>query len=637
MPPAWLDFPHTLAVKVSEGRYYHARWIDYIARKVAATILRGNGRLIVNAPPQHGKSVFLTVWTPVWFLEHWPDHFVIEACAESTLALGFAGEVRNEFEHNPLLTTKLRQDSKAKDLWRTPAGGGMRAAGVGGQVYGFPAHLILGDDLVKNWEQATSRTFKDSLWTFLHTVLFNRLAPGGSIILMGTRWTDDDYFVQLQNENPGRWEVVSLPAIAGTEYDGPAGPDPLGRASGQPLMPERYSLADELSRRIDAGKVSWRAQHQQNPDTLGAGNLFSQFSTANVGTAPLRNDLALGLSLDFNINPGMHGLLLQHDPRADVIVFHDEIYGDRMDVRMLMKEFLAWLGAHGWRQGAMQPWPTIDIYGDATGESQWAGTSESCYDLVRQMLQAAGLRYRVRHLTGNPPIRESIDASNEALCDVLGRHHVLIASRCAGLIRDIRSMKTDISGTIDKSDNEIGHFCFPGDAPLDTPDGFRTLLACNVGDPIYTHLGIGTITDITCSGVKKLVKVWTPDNSRWIMSTATHPFRTDDGWRPIGGLHGRRLWERMWLERALPVEPSLLSTSIAKRQIAPVTARLLKSGCRVEPTEHMAPVYAVKTTDGSFYVRGILVSNCDAARYCTHYLRPLHRQVGAPVPGGRMG
>jgi hypothetical protein len=225
-------------------------------------------------------------------------------------------------------------------------------------------------------------------------------------------------------------------------------------------MPERYSLADELLRRTEAGVVAWAAQHQQNPGSLGSGRLFGRFDPAvNVSTSITpRPGLALALSLDFNINPGMHGLILQYDPHADMFGFYDEIYGDRMDVRGLMERFKTWLKEHGWIPGARMPWPSIHVHGDATGESQWAGTSESCYDLVRRPLKEWGIPYQIRHHVGNPPLRDSIDATNEAFLDINNKAHVMIHPRCVGLLKDLKSMKADSNGMIDKHELELGHF-----------------------------------------------------------------------------------------------------------------------------------------------------------------------------------
>jgi hypothetical protein len=153
----------------------------------------------------------------------------------------------------------------------------------------------------------------------------------------------------------------------------------------------------------------------------------------------------------------MHVLIGQHDPKADLFVVFHEIHGPRMNVRAACDEFRRWLLAHGWAPGARFPWPELHVFGDASGSSQWAGTSESCYDIVRAKLDAMGLSYRIRHLAANPPVRERIDTFNEALRDVEGTIHFKVHPRCARLLADLRSLRTDAAGLEDKRDHALSH------------------------------------------------------------------------------------------------------------------------------------------------------------------------------------
>jgi hypothetical protein len=97
----------------------------------------GGGRLIVNMPPGHGKSSFLSKWVPCWLLDLVPDWRVIMASHGAELATEWGRAVRNELEQNEHLTTRLRPDSKAAHRWHTGQGGGMYATGVGGGITGF--------------------------------------------------------------------------------------------------------------------------------------------------------------------------------------------------------------------------------------------------------------------------------------------------------------------------------------------------------------------------------------------------------------------------------------------------------------------------------------------------------------------
>jgi hypothetical protein len=129
----WKIEPHTLAEHVTDGRWRAWRHLEYVGRRITDAIAAGGGRLIVNMPPGHGKSGLLSHWTPVWLLDNRPQTRVILASHGAELASHWGREVRNEFEHSPLLTTRLAEDSAG----RATAGTRRRAAGwwtgVGGR------------------------------------------------------------------------------------------------------------------------------------------------------------------------------------------------------------------------------------------------------------------------------------------------------------------------------------------------------------------------------------------------------------------------------------------------------------------------------------------------------------------------
>ena len=445
---AWRWTPHTFAQRVSGGLFTVQPHIRFIGNKIAAAIAQGGKRLMIHAPPRHGKSWLTSYWLPTWYLETFPSQRVILGAYGAEISEEWGRRVRNEFSSNAMLTTKLRDDSKAAGRWNTPQGGGMMAVGVGGALSGFGGNLIILDDLIKNWQDAHSKTVRDHLYDWWKSTLYTRAEPGATIVIAMTRWTAEDLPATLRNEHPEDWEVINLPALAEDN-------DPMGRAKGEPLCPARYD-ADALKKiMIDVGAPVWHALYQQRPDPFGAGRLFSRFSAANISDkVTLRADHPLAISLDFNINPGNHAIIGQYDNKRDQFTVTDEFYGPRMDIRTLMNRFGDWLSL----RGASFGFPELHVYGDATGESEWAGTSESLYDLVRAALKQMRLPYKVRHLTKNPPLRESIDATNEAFRDVEDKTHVLIHPRCVGLIKDLQNQQSDVNGLIDKKDDAIGHY-----------------------------------------------------------------------------------------------------------------------------------------------------------------------------------
>jgi hypothetical protein len=443
MPDAWRLTPHTFAVKASRGKWLLSRHLEYIGRLVTNTIIQGNGRLILNMPVRHGKSFFMSYWLPTWYLSTFPDNRVILAAYGEEIATEWGRRVRNEFASNPMLTNMLREDSKAAGRWNTPQGGGMMVAGVGGALSGFGANLILCDDLIKNWQEAHSYTTTMALRDWWRSTLFTRKEPGATVIVAMTRWTDDDVCAWLQTENPGEWTVIKLPALAGTN-------DPLGRSEGQPLWPERFDETALMQERRAAGASVWASLYQQNPE-LGSDRLYRRFAPANEDASIQgRADLPLMTCWDFNILPGNHVEIFQYDRDRDTLLFLDEIYEERLDVRRACEQLLA--RRQCYRCDTRQP---LQIFGDATGGSQWAGSGESCYDIMRLALRT--IPHALHIPASNPPVIDRINTVNEALCDVENKIHVKIHPRCVRLLEDLRKMKPDAQGLEDKHDSKLSH------------------------------------------------------------------------------------------------------------------------------------------------------------------------------------
>ena len=339
------------------------------------------------------------------------------------LARSFGRAVRNELERNPHCTTRLIEDSKAANRWNTPEGGGMLTAGRGGGILGFGGDLLIIDDPIKNWKEATSRVVREEFRDWFGTTLYNRREPGATIVVLMQRWTEDDPAGWLIGEQGDKWELIRLPALA-------EGGDLLGRKPGEALCPARFTVEDlENTREVTAPHI-WSAQYQQNPTGFGPGRAYSHFLhdrnvDLNIQLVP---QWPLQLALDFNINPGMHGLLGQYDRDRDVFTSRHELFSPRLTVIGLVNKLallLDELGAKRPDDGSMRNWPWPDrlhVFGDATGTSEQASTGQSCYDVLKQALAAQGIPYRIRVPRKNPPIIDRLNAANMALYDV--REHV---------------------------------------------------------------------------------------------------------------------------------------------------------------------------------------------------------------------
>jgi len=225
---------------------------------------RKSPRLMLFMPPRHGKSTLASVAFPAWHLGRNPEHEFISCSYSGSLAMSFSRKVRHQLREpnykNIFNGAILDPTSQSVESWLTTKGGGYVAAGVGGGITGKGAHVLVIDDPVKNREDAESEYNRESVWDWYTSTAYTRLAPGGGILVILTRWHDDDLagrLLQAAAEGADEWEVVKYPALAEA--------DEVFRKEGEALHPERYNLdsLDKIRRAI--GPRDWSALYQQNP------------------------------------------------------------------------------------------------------------------------------------------------------------------------------------------------------------------------------------------------------------------------------------------------------------------------------------------------------------------------------------
>lgn len=232
-------------------------------------------RLMLFMPPRHGKSEMTTVRYPVWRLKRNPTMRIIVGAYNQTLANKFSRKAR-KIAQGELLPSRERA---AAEDWETEQGGGLRAVGVGGGITGQGGDLIIIDDPVKNREEANSQTYRDKVWDWYTDDLYTRLEPGGAMILIMTRWHEDDLAGRiLASEDAPNWEVVNLPALAEEN-------DPLGRPLGMALCPERYDEEKLQSIATVLGSWSFAALYQQRP-APAEGGMFKRAWFSIVDALP---------------------------------------------------------------------------------------------------------------------------------------------------------------------------------------------------------------------------------------------------------------------------------------------------------------------------------------------------------------
>ena len=239
------------------GRH-HAKMADAFERVANGTCKR----LIINMPPRHTKSEFASYLLPAWFLGRFPHKKIIQCSHTAELAVGFGRKVRNLVDTEaykaifPDLT--LASDSKAAGRWNTSKGGDYFAIGIGGAVTGKGADVLIIDDPHSEQEAAIAEVnpdIYDKTYEWYTSGPRQRLQPGGSIVIVMTRWSKRDLTGQIlkdaaSNDSLGEWEVIEFPAILPSE---------------KPLWPEFWELSELEKVKRDVPNSKWMAQYQQNP------------------------------------------------------------------------------------------------------------------------------------------------------------------------------------------------------------------------------------------------------------------------------------------------------------------------------------------------------------------------------------
>jgi predicted phage terminase large subunit-like protein len=211
-------------------------------------------RLMIFMPPRHGKSELASKRFPAWCLGRKPDRQIIAASYNSDLANDFGRSVRNlmaEPEFGQVFNgVTLAPDSQAANRMNTNRGGAYVAAGVGTAVTGRGAHIALIDDPFKDREEADSERRRELVWDWYRSTLYTRLMPGGAIVLIQTRWHEDDLAGRLLQQESEQWDVLELPAL-----------HPERGA----LWPGWYDEAALARIRDTIGPREWSALYQQRP------------------------------------------------------------------------------------------------------------------------------------------------------------------------------------------------------------------------------------------------------------------------------------------------------------------------------------------------------------------------------------
>ena len=263
------------------GAWQSELHLELLCEKLEAVAKGEILRLMVFMPPRNGKSQVCSKKFPAWYLRKYPDRYIMITSYSADLSFDFSRIARNTIqdEREIFPNINVNQQARAVKHWTIEGHkGGLIAAGVGGPITGRGSSIAIIDDPFKNYEEAASETVRESVWQWYRSTLRTRLDPNGAIVLIQTRWHQDDLagrLLQEQKEGTGEeWEVISLPGIA--EDD-----DQLGRKPGEALSP-RFPIEELLTIKKAMGAYLFSSLYQQNPRAK-EGNYFKDHWFIDAG------------------------------------------------------------------------------------------------------------------------------------------------------------------------------------------------------------------------------------------------------------------------------------------------------------------------------------------------------------------
>lgn len=260
---------------IATDKSYKLEWFH---RKIALKLEEAyrkvkNGedvRLMIFMPPRHGKSEMATKKFPSWVLGDSPDYPIIVSSYSQELATAFGQATRdimNSSIYQSIFNTTLREDTKAKSNWMTEQGGGYLAVGIGGSITGKGFNIGIIDDPFKNREEADSPTIRESRYKWYQSTFSTREEGNSAIILIVTRWHDDDLAGRLLadqkeaekngEEDYDKWEVITYKAIADEDDE--------NRKKGDALWPTKFPIEKLNKKKSTMGTYEFSSLYQQNP------------------------------------------------------------------------------------------------------------------------------------------------------------------------------------------------------------------------------------------------------------------------------------------------------------------------------------------------------------------------------------
>lgn len=271
--------------KAMDPKLVQTRVLDLIDEALVKLADTPDGRLAISIAPQEGKSQRCSRRFPAWLLARNPELRIGIISYEHSVARRWGRAIRDDIRtHEEQFDLRIRDDVSAQDEWQLENHeGGVVSVGIGGAINGRPVDVLIIDDPFKSGKEAASPTTRENVWQFWQDVGMPRLAPGGIVLIVMTRWHEDDLVGRLINPpeeeediqdgfKPHDWVELNIKARCEDEDD------PLGREIGEYFESARGRTVEQwMAREAATEPKTWEALYQGNP-SVREGELFK---TAN--------------------------------------------------------------------------------------------------------------------------------------------------------------------------------------------------------------------------------------------------------------------------------------------------------------------------------------------------------------------
>jgi predicted phage terminase large subunit-like protein len=293
--------PGDMALELDPDNTIQTPALDVIDAAVGRVYRGEIKRLIISLPPQEGKSQRISRRTPLWWLNRNPDARIVIASYERGVARRWGRTIKNDIaQHGDTLGLRVRDDTSAAHEWQLDgAEGGVYCVGIGGALTGRPADVMIVDDPHKGRKDADSAVQRETVWDWWTETARTRFGANTPVIVIMTRWHEDDLAGRLIDHDKGAWTVVNIPAKA-DHNPAEGGTDPVGRQPGEYLESTRgrhitrpigkcelhpvgitkpdgqvVECCDWDDIQHDVGARGWEALYQGNP-TPSTGAIFKK-------------------------------------------------------------------------------------------------------------------------------------------------------------------------------------------------------------------------------------------------------------------------------------------------------------------------------------------------------------------------